>query len=64
MEERKWNLDALYSGYDTQNYKDDIKRLEQLVAKLNTFADGLSHENELETLKAILTQQSELAVLA
>lgn len=64
MEERKWSLDALYTGYDTQGYKDDRKRLEQLVAKLNAFADELSHEKELETLKAILTHQSELAVLA
>ncbi|MEN6470425.1 MAG: M3 family oligoendopeptidase [Clostridiaceae bacterium] len=54
MEDRRWNLDALYTGYESDAYKKDVQRLSATVAELSAFADALSHENEAATLKKIL----------
>ena len=55
MEDRRWNLDALYTGYDSLAYRQDVKKLEASVSELNALADALSHENEAQTVRNILT---------
>ena len=35
----KWNLDILYTGFDTEEYANDYKRLETLVPELTALAD-------------------------
>ena len=34
----KWNLDILYKGFDTEEYKNDYKRLEELIPALGALA--------------------------
>ena len=36
----KWNLDILYKGFDTEEFKNDYARLEKLIPELATFAEG------------------------
>ena len=35
----KWNLDILYTGFDTEEYANDYKQLESLVPELTAMAD-------------------------
>ena len=35
----KWNLDILYTGFDTEEYANDYKQLESLVPELTALAD-------------------------
>lgn len=63
MEDRRWNLDALYTGYDSMSYKEDVKKLEATVSELNALADSLSHENEAQTVKNILMGLNDFEVL-
>jgi pepF/M3 family oligoendopeptidase len=34
----KWNLDILYKGFDTEEYKNDFKKLEELIPTLGALA--------------------------
>ena len=36
----KWNLDILYKGFDTEEFKSDYAKLEKLIPELATFAEG------------------------
>ena len=36
----KWNLDILYKGFDTEEYANDYKRLEELIPALGELAAG------------------------
>ena len=35
----KWNLDILYTGFDTEEYSNDYKRLEEVIPALSDLAD-------------------------
>ena len=35
----KWNLDILYKGFDTDEYKSDLQKLEELIPSLATLAE-------------------------
>ena len=34
----RWNLDALYTSFDSENYQNDIKELDTNISKLNSWA--------------------------
>ena len=46
----KWNLDILYSGFDTEEYSSDYKKLEALIPELSTMADKCKDMPEAEFL--------------
>ncbi len=55
----EWSLDILYKGLEDENYKEDIKRLEELIADIKAFSialkddDGNESKEERLLLKAI-----------
>ena len=42
----KWNLDILYKGFDTEEYKNDLQKLEELIPSLASLA------NKKDSMKA------------
>ena len=37
----KWNLDILYTGFETEEYKNDMAKLEELIPSLTELASEL-----------------------
>lgn len=46
----KWNLDILYTGFETEEYKKDLARLEELIPKLVAFAENCDTSSPLDFL--------------
>lgn len=57
---RTWSLDALYKGYDDPVFQDDMNALKTIVETINTLPKQLNHENEAESVTAILKYQEAL----
>lgn len=49
-----WNLDTLYTSFDSSELKQDIKALKDLVATFNTWATSLA-ETEASTKEVLMT---------
>lgn len=51
--ELKWSLKELYESFQCNEFKDDIKKLDCYIEKINTFADEatLNHDDEAEKLE-------------
>ncbi len=49
-----WDLDVLYKGTDSAEFKADMVKLDTAIAELNKFAANVNHENERETLKEFM----------
>ena len=52
-----WSLDKLYLGYDDPQFNADLEALKADIETMKTMASTLSHDNELDTLKAIVAIQ-------
>ena len=59
----KWTLDILYKGFDTEEYKADLQRLEQLIPELASLADIRSEMSAAELLTAYVRTNEELSEL-
>lgn len=47
---KEWSLDVLYTGYDSPEFRADMKAVDEVVAEVNAFAGKL---NELPVLEAL-----------
>ncbi len=59
----KWNLDILYTGFDTEEYANDYKRLEELIPSLNALADDCKKKPAGEFLTEYVKLSEELSGL-
>lgn len=57
----KWNLDILYTGFDTEEYKSDLQRLEALIPELCAIADGYANMSAEEFLTKYIKTNEELS---
>ncbi|WP_105618013.1 M3 family oligoendopeptidase [Vallitalea okinawensis] len=60
---QRWNLKALYQGFDDPNYTDDYNTINQLIEKLNGTLEGFDHSSVNDQLIAYLKQYSSLQSL-
>ena len=59
----KWNLDILYTGFDTDEYAADFKRLEELIPALTSLADGCKAMPAAQFLTEYVRLNEELSEL-
>ena len=59
----KWNLDILYKGFDTEEFKTDFARLEKLIPELATFAQGCKELPASEFLTEYIRRNEEISEL-
>ena len=59
----KWNLDILYTGFDTEEYKNDYERLEALIPELTALADQCTGKPAKEFLTEYVRTNEELTEL-
>lgn len=59
----KWNLDILYKGFDTEEFKNDFERLEKLIPELATFAEGCKQLPADEFLTEYIKRNEEISEL-
>jgi len=50
----KWSLNALYTGFDAPEYKQDFEAVQQLCREIQEFAAGLGSKTPLETVRGYL----------
>ena len=56
----KWNLDVLYKGFDTEEYKCDLAKLEALIPEVIAFSDNCSNMSAEELLTGYIKRSEEL----
>ena len=56
----KWNLDVLYTGFDTDEYKGDLCRLEDLIPELVRLADSSATDQPAEFIKSYVRTNEEI----
>ena len=56
----KWNLDVLYTGFDTDEYKGDLCRLEDLIPELVRLADSSATDAPAEFIKSYVRTNEEI----
>ena len=54
----EWNLNDLYTGYDSEAFQQDFAALDTRIAEMNTLAETLGSKDPKSTLKAIIEQLS------
>ncbi len=59
----KWNLDILYTGFDTEEYKNDLARLEELIPELSSVAEKSGVLSPSEFLTEYIKVNEELSEL-
>ena len=59
----KWNLDILYTGFDTEEYKSDLARLEELIPELSQVAEKSGKIPAAEFLTEYIKVNEELSEL-
>ena len=59
----KWNLDILYTGFDTEEYQNDLKRLEALIPELAVHADNCKNKPAADFLTEYVKISEELTEL-
>ena len=59
----KWNLDILYTGFDSAEYSNDYKRLESLLPELSAMADKWKEMPAGEFLSAYIKLNEEINAL-
>ena len=52
---KEWSLDVLYKGYDTPEFKADLKKADEAVAAFNAAAETLGTKPAKETLVEIIS---------
>lgn len=61
----RWNLDALYPGFDDPSYHADRKRLADIIAEWTNWSENLSKSSDQEaTLEQYLAYEQEVSALA
>ncbi|WP_297521858.1 M3 family oligoendopeptidase [uncultured Clostridium sp.] len=63
--EVKWSLDELYTGFDSEKFKNDYKKLENIVANYKGFADSIidSDKDIVQRLERYIKNTQELEYL-
>ena len=56
----KWNLDILYTGFDTEEYKNDLARMNELIPELAALANDCKKMTAAELLTAYVKKSEEL----
>ena len=56
----KWNLDILYKGFDTEEYKRDLAKLEELIPEVIAFSDNCNNMSAEELLTGYIKRSEEL----
>ena len=59
----KWNLDILYTGFDTVEYQNDLARLKELIPELVTFAKECKNMSAAELLTEYVKKSEEMSGL-
>ena len=59
----KWNLDILYTGFDTESYQNDLKRLDVLIPELTSLAGTCKNKSAAEFLTEYIRVNEELSEL-
>ena len=59
----KWNLDILYTGFDTEEYTNDYKRLEEVIHELTALAESVADMPAAEFLTKYVRTNEELSSL-
>ena len=59
----KWNLDILYTGFDTEEYKNDLCKLEALIPELSDIAGGCHNMSAADFLTKYIKTNEELTEL-
>ena len=54
----EWNLNDLYTGYESEAFQQDFAALDIRIAEMNTLAETLGSKDPKSTLKAIIEQLS------
>ena len=64
--EGKWNLDKLYTGFDSEKFKNDIEKLIKKIDGYKEFADSLINSNDdiVKRLEAYINDKIEISYLA
>ena len=60
----KWNLDALYSGYESIEFKNDFKALQVQIDKINNFAASINEKLTEEDIVEIIELNSNFDLIA
>lgn len=55
---KEWNLNDLYTGYDSEAFQQDFAALDTHIDAMNALAENLGQSNPHSTLKAIIEQLS------
>ena len=59
----RWNLDALYTGFDTEEYKNDLARFEELIPTLDALANGTCASEPIQFIKSYVRTNEEITEL-
>ncbi len=60
----KWNLDALYTSYESEEFKHDFNFIDTVVQEVNDYASSLPASIELDEVKMILNLISKLRLIS
>lgn len=55
---KEWNLNDLYTGYDSEAFQQDFAALDTHISAMNALAESLGQHDPHSTLKAIIEQLS------
>ena len=59
----RWNLDTLYTGFDTEEYKNDLARFEELIPTLDALANGTCASEPIQFIKSYVRTNEEITEL-
>ena len=59
----KWNLDILYTGFDTEEYKNDLARLEEIIPEYAQVAEKSTELSSVEFLTEYVKINEEMSEL-
>ena len=58
-----WDLSDIYPSYESDKYKDDVEKLDNILTLINEASLKFDHKNETKTLEEYILLQEELATL-
>ena len=56
----KWNLDILYTGFDTEEYQNDLAKMQKLIPELIAFADECKNMSAEQLLTGYVKKTEEM----
>ena len=60
---KNWSLDALYTSYEDPKFINDLQSYKQLCDNYQNILDTLSHEDDIQSVKAIIKHMSAFSEL-